>query len=183
MNQSDTIEQFDKQNKISTIDFDAVYKLLNQSFPINEQRTKADQMKLLQQDDYKIIVRRTKRSIISAFLAIWEFEKIRYIEHFAVDEHLRGSGIGGDFLRAYLNRDNRPVMLEVELDTCELCARRINFYKRYGFALNEYAYVQPAMQDGQNPLPLHVMSYPFPLSRQEFDVVDTLLKSRVYAKR
>ena len=42
----------------------------------------------------------------------------------------------------------------------ELRQRRINFYRRVGFALNLHPYVQPAYEKSTSPVPLLVMTYP-----------------------
>ena len=36
----------------------------------------------------------------AGIITVWEFETLRYIEHFAIDDSLRGSGIGADVLHA-----------------------------------------------------------------------------------
>jgi len=63
----------------------------------------------------------------AGIITVWEFETLRYIEHFAIDDCLRGSGIGADALRAVLAASPKPVVLEVEppADDNPMAARRI----------------------------------------------------------
>lgn len=76
----------------------------------------------------------------AGLLTLWDFGTFRYIEHLAVDDSLRGRGIGAGALARVAD----PVVLEVEPpESGEMAARRVAFYKRQGFRLLDVAYVQP----------------------------------------
>ena len=70
--------------------------------------------------------------------------------------------------------------LEVEPPTEEMAKRRIEFYKRIGFVLNEYPYMQPSLGEGKNPIPLMIMSYKEPLTKESFENIRKVLYREVY---
>lgn len=161
-------------------DFDSMYKLMENSFPPLERRTYENQLKLLSEKYYKLSGIKDDIGNVTAFLASWEFEEFNFIEHFAVDSKMRGGGIGTKILRYYLNKSNKPVYLEVELPNTELAVRRIEFYKRLGFSLNEYDYLQPPLENGYDLLPLKVMSYPKEVNEEKFKLFRNSIYTNVY---
>lgn len=117
---------------------------------------------------------------ILAFMGVWEFDEFRFIEHFAVDPALRGQGIGGEMLRAYLSRDTRRVVLEVELPNTDFAVRRIGFYQRMGLTLSDFPYTQPPLNPGDEWLPLLLMSSGGALTDAEAAAVRDTLYRVVY---
>ena len=79
-------------------------------------------------------------------------------------------------LREILDTIRKPFVLEVEPPTEEEAKRRIDFYRRSGFFLNEYHYIQQPLEEGRDPVELKIMSYPEELNREGFDRV----KERLY---
>ena len=129
-------------------DFNSFYELMSEAFPPIERRKLENQKKLLENDFYNIVGYKENDRVI-AFIASWEFENFNFIEHFAVDNSYRGNGIGSKILKQYLNKyKNKPVFLEVEYPEDNYSKRRIEFYKRLGFSLNDYEYVQPPLEKG-----------------------------------
>ena len=138
-------------------DFDAVFRLLSQSFPAGERRDKAGQRALLADSAYHIDILRAPSGGVQALMASWDFGGFVFFEHFAVDPACRNGGIGGQMLDALLARFDKPACLEAELPETELAARRIGFYERHGFTVNaDYPYFQPALTPGGSPIPLHL---------------------------
>jgi len=168
--------------------FERVYEIMSASFPVTEYRTKVGQEELLVRPEYRLLTERDEEERIIAFLAVWEFPELRFIEHLAVDPSVRGGGVGNKLVRKCLEeqlgeQSVKPTILEVELPKDELSARRISFYERLGFRLNEYSYVQPPLREGGKPLPLKIMSYPRLLTEQEFLACKDILYSKVYRVR
>ncbi|QTD40678.1 GNAT family N-acetyltransferase [Sporosarcina sp. Te-1] len=161
-------------------EFDQLYALMEASFPNNERRTYAGQKALLEDPHYRLLTRTDDKNRIIAFLASWEFSTFRFVEHIAVDSVMRGSGTGGKLMSSYMEETTKPVILEVELPETELAQRRIGFYERLGFHLNPFDYVQPPLQEGQTDLPLHIMSYPRPITEEEFTHFKEMLYTVVY---
>ena len=160
--------------------FDSFFNLMEEAFPSVERRSYEDAKKLLCEDLYSIIVDKDENDNITAFIASWEFNDFNYIEHFAVEGKIRGNGIGTSMLQAYLNKSNKPIFLEVELPENDVSLRRIEFYKRLGFHLNNFEYLQPPMQKQHDFLPLKVMSYPRSVDEMEFMNFKNVVYNKVY---
>lgn len=149
-------------------DFPRIYEIMSSSFPQSEMRSYEGQLGLLDHRCYKIYVKR-KNGVIIAFLAVWEFDEVNFIEHFAVDSSFRGGGIGSKMLKEYLGTSLKPIILEVEPPKDEISVRRIEFYKKLGFHLNMFEYFQPPLQPGQKAVPLKIMTYPNPVDEDFFN--------------
>jgi len=169
--------------KFQRSDFDSFFKLMSEAFPIVEQRSYEDAKNLLYEDLYNIIVDKDEEDNIIAFIASWEFDDFNFVEHFAVDSKMRGSGMGTSMLKDYLNRCNNFIFLEVELPQNDISIRRVKFYERLGFHLNNFEYFQPPMQKGHDFLPLKVMSYPRSVNEKEFINFKNVVYNRVYKKQ
>ena len=164
-------------------DFDAVFRLLSQSFPAGERRDAAGQLALLSDSAYRIDILRAPSGGVQALMASWDFDDFVFFEHFAVDPACRSGGIGGQMLDALLARAHKPACLEVELPETEMAARRIGFYERHGFAVNaDYPYFQPALVPGGSPLPMHLLTTGGARTAAELRAIETLLHTRVYDK-
>lgn len=161
-------------------DFERVYEMMSASFPENEYRTPSGQKELLQHPEYRLMTESDEQGQMIAFLAAWEFPLFRFIEHLAVDPSVRGGGIGKRLMNKYLSESKKLTILEVELPEDTLSCRRIRFYERLGFRLNDYDYVQPPLRVGEEDLPLKIMSYPKPLAENEFLACKALLYDKVY---
>lgn len=112
-------------------DFDKVYQLMEVSFSSDEHRTYEEEKELLCRSEYEIYVLPDETSDdIKAFMAVWEFDSIVYLEHFAVNPKFRNEGIGSDMIQELLRMFSKKICLEVELPEEKLAARRIEFYRR-----------------------------------------------------
>ncbi len=120
---------------------------------------------------------------LMAFLAVWEFDTFLFVEHFAVRKSCRNGGLGAVLLTQLTAQCRRPVILEVELPTGELEARRIAFYERNGFVMNPFEYMQPAMGEDRHAIPLRIMSYPKRLLADEFETMRDVLYCHVYRQK
>ena len=167
--------------KLAAKDFDMVFQLIETSFPKDEYRTYDEQKALLNDPAYDIyVLPGSDNAEIKAFIAVWSFDGFVFFEHFAVNPSYRNKGIGGEFLRELVRLLGKMACLEVELPTNEITARRIGFYKRNNFFLNEYPYTQPSISAGRNPVPLLIMTYGRPINNMEFNIIKDALYTRVY---
>ena len=82
-----------------------------------------------------------------------------YIEHFAIATSQRNKGYGENTLQHITSTLNKPIVLEVEKPDDHITQRRINFYKRCGFILHSYPYVQPPYRETDKPLPMFLMTF------------------------
>lgn len=167
--------------KLETAQFDEVFPIMEASFPLEEYRPYEEQKALLDDSAYAIYGHiEEKTGKVNAFLSVWDFDTLGYIEHFAVDPACRSAGLGGKLLDEMVNLFGKPVCLEVEPPENEMTTRRVGFYKRHGFFLNPYPYMQPSISKGRSPIPLLLMTSGSAIDTQAFETIKTLLYRRVY---
>lgn len=97
---------------------------------------------------------------LKGLVTLWDIGTAIYIEHFAIHPLSRGHGLGSKALRHIaLTACGKPVVLEVEPEnSSDEARRRIAFYRRNGFALSDYPYVQPPYDPSLAPVPMSLMS-------------------------
>ena len=166
--------------KIKTQDFDVIYSLMEKTFPSDEYRTYDEQKALFNKPEYAIYGLYNAVQDIKAFIAVWQFNKFAYIEHLAVDPEHRNDGIGAYILNKTVERLGQTVCLEVEPPETEMAVRRIGFYKRNNFFLNEYAYRQPPISCGKKAIPLLIMTSGSKVDEKMFEKIKSTLYSKVY---
>lgn len=152
--------------------FQEAWKLYEDSFPSEERRPLNNQSKVLQNDNYYFDVLIDKNQFIG-FILWWDFETHKYIDHFATAIEQRNKGIGTLILNKFIDRDNKTIILEVELPTSNINERRIKFYERVGFKINEHYYEIPPVAEDKSPLQLLLMSYPNQISKKEVNLFVT----------
>lgn len=168
-------------SKLTREEFDSVFHIIEASFPKDEYRPYDEQKALLDHTAYDVYtLLDLDENAIKAFIAVWEFDSFAFIEHFAVNPMYRNHGIGSEFLMETVRMLGKMVCLEVEPPNNELAARRISFYERNNFFLNEYPYTQPPISTGRNPVPLLIMTYGQSISQMEFDKIKDTLFTQVY---
>ena len=162
-------------------DFLQFWEIYQRSFPPDEKRNEHEQRELFSNRHYKLLrfYNRPHTQIIG-FLALWEMEEFTFLEHFAIKEEYRGKGLGGKFLNDFKSQCSKNLILEVELPTTPLAARRVDFYKRAGFHYNQYPYLQPPYGKHGKAVELSLTSYPTALSKERFEIVRNTLYSQVY---
>ena len=143
--------------------FGKAWELYEQSFPLEERRPLSWQRTIMPHDNYRFELILQQDTLVGMLLW-WDFEELRFIEHFATAPALRGRGYGKRILNNFSSRDDRPVLLEVEPPHAKIQQRRIRFYEQSAFILNHHVYLQPPYHQGQSPLPLMLMSYPTAIS-------------------
>lgn len=139
------------------------------AFPIEEVRPRENAKAQLRNPKYCIWISKNAADQILGFIAEWDLGASLFLEHVAVDQTLRGVGVGSEMMAAYLAQVAKPVVIEVEDEKTEINQRRIGFYQRLGFQLSEYGYDQPVYRgDLSKKIPLKMMSYPDPLTAASF---------------
>ncbi len=160
-------------------DFDKVYSIMEKSFPADEYRPYDEQKALFEKDEYKVYTWESDGEI-RAFIALWEFANLVYIEHFAVIPSYRNSGIGSNILGEVTSATKKLVCLEVEPPNEDISIRRIEFYHRNGFFLNNHPYIQPAISKGKSPVPLRIMTFGKKIGKLKFNDIKNILYTNVY---
>ena len=156
-------------------------QLLEEAFPI-EERPLFDTIQKRDKDFYHLCVVENDGTMLG-ILAYWTFDKMVYIEHFAVCKELRNKGLGGDVLDKFLSSqpEGTQVVLEAELPDNALAKRRIEFYQRHGFTTNAFDYLQPPYYADNGFLPMLLLSRN-PLNKSEYEEIKGVLYNKVYGR-
>lgn len=157
-------------------EFAAIWSLLYNSFPSDELRQEEEQRMLFDNSTYQLYV----TDDLQALISVWNFPTFAFIEHFAVTPQCRNQGLGGKLLREIITMLPCRVCLEAELPETELAARRIAFYERNGFTVNEFPYIQPSYGDGKKAVPMRILTTNGALTQEEFTAVKATLYQYVY---
>lgn len=164
-------------------EFEEVFSLLKTSFPPDEYRTYDEQKSLFLNPEYSVyVVLGNNENKLKAFVAVWEFDDFLFIEHFCVNPDFRNNGLGAYILSEIRKLYSCRMCLETEVPENEISERRIAFYERNRFFLNQYPYVQPAYSDEKKPVPLYIMTTDGHISEGQFEKIKEMLYSKVYKK-
>lgn len=159
-------------------DFAAIWVEMQKSFPHEELRCEADAIATLDNPAYAIyhLIADGERV---GFITLWKFEGFVFGEHFVIYEAYRNRGLGGEAIDAVTARFGKMI-LEAEHAVSEIATRRLGFYRRHGFSVNPQPYFQPSYHEGEDDVPLALLSYPAPLTDAEFDRAVTEIYACVY---
>ncbi|WP_210466108.1 GNAT family N-acetyltransferase [Rufibacter roseolus] len=163
----------------ATPGFSQAWQLYEEAFPLEERRTLAQQTELLSNPAYQFLSILDQEKF-AGFFGVWQLPEFTFLEHFAVLPSLRGKGTGAQALTGLLDIILQPMVLEVEPPHSEIAQRRIRFYERLGFHLNDFEYRQPPYVAGMPWVPLLLMSYPTVLALEEIEKVKIQLYRYVY---
>ncbi|MCK9413846.1 MAG: GNAT family N-acetyltransferase [Prolixibacteraceae bacterium] len=138
-----------------------------ESFPNEERRTTSELLRMLNvQEMYFTAV--LVEEVVVGFVVYWKFGQFRYIEHLAIYPAHRRKGFGAGVLQ-HLQREGKPLLLEVEIPQDVLSTQRVGFYNRAGFNALPVYYHQPPYRKGESLVPMLLFS-----DRTDWD--DELLK-------
>lgn len=158
------------------------YQLFQKSFPISELRPYEKMIHLFDKGLFHVYGEYQQDKLVGALL-IWEFDDFVYLENFAVDQTLRGQGIGSILLNEMkLLFPTKLHILEVETPQDELTKRRVGFYERNDYILNPFHYIQPTFRLADEGVELMLMSYPNPINVYTFDQIKKQIFRAVYQK-
>lgn len=91
-------------------------------------------------------------------LTYWKFEGFLYIEHFAIHEKERNQGLGHEVMMLLQKTEKEMIILEAEEPVDEITKRRIGFYQRQGFTLQDIPYKQPPYRENDDWFPMKLMT-------------------------
>ena len=159
-------------------DFELIYSEMEKNFIPDEIRERTDAKKAFSNDAYTVYhaIENTTRV---GFITVWELSDVTFAEHFVIYEKYRNKGYGRAVLDA-LKEKHTKIVLEVEHPNTDMQKRRLNFYLRSGFVINDVPYMQPSYKEDGCEVPLIIMSYPCQL--QCFCDTVSEIKQKVYNK-
>ena len=160
--------------------FKAFRTLYESSFPPEEQRSLQQQDMAFSDGHYHLQLYLDQCDSLIGFISYWDFDDYLYIEHFAINERLRGCGYGSTLLKAFMGRSDAPVVLEIDPIRDDTSAARLRFYRKNGFFPNPYPHAQPPFKKGAAPVPLIILSSGRELSPAEFQRFSTDFHSIVF---
>ncbi|MBR6756872.1 MAG: GNAT family N-acetyltransferase [Bacteroidaceae bacterium] len=172
---------FNKRLTSAAHELSVVQRIYENAFPVDERRDFDVLLALIEGEPLFTVEAIVRGSEVCGFMSWWNMDGWRYIEHFAIDETCRGSGIGRRALHQFLSRtDNVPVVIEVEPPVDDTTRRRITFYQSMGFTLHDdYRYIQPPYAVGRMSVELNLMTWGMGLS-PDCDIITRTLHRVVY---
>lgn len=168
-----------KFTKITSINdplFKEAWKLYEASFPPDQKRTLEQQHMIMSTTNHAFYAV-TEKSFIG-FVETWDLQEFVFIHYIAIPKIHQGKGIGTAILKEFVKE--KKAILEVEPPLNEIKKKRITFYEKQGFHLNNYEYEQPAYSKDKNTVSLLLMSYPKTLTKEEFLQVKKTIYREVY---
>lgn len=165
--------------KITKENFNTLYSFMENDFPLSERRTKQNQFNLLKNKNVSLnFIEKDEKT--AGYFIFWNFEDFIFIEHIATLKEFRGQGIGTSFLKEFISKQNKQIILEVEKPDNETAIKRIRFYEHLGFVLNDYNYMQPSYHNDGAKVPMKIMTLQKTLSEQEYNKITQKIKQEVY---
>lgn len=175
-------KEFLKFSPVGEDDFGLVYSDLERAFPYEERRTPSDEKKLLEVKNCHFDRVLCGDKPVGCTV-LWEFENFVFLEHIMIKTEERGKGYGSETL--YLigkTYKNKPIILEVEPPDGGYASKRIAFYERNGFTLNEKTdYMQPSYHGGKG-VPLLLMTSE-PVGKERTEEFTCIIREKCYGAR
>ncbi|MFR9545592.1 MAG: GNAT family N-acetyltransferase [Rikenellaceae bacterium] len=159
-----------QHKNISTINdplFPFCWELYLAAFPENERRSLDYHTETMSKREFHCDVVLDSDTPIG-ILFWWDLCDFTFVEHLATIPTVRGKGYGNQILKELISQSKNPILLEVEHPEDEISRRRIGFYERMGFVLNDHPYRHPSYQQIEGKfVDLMIMTYPNPISNSE----------------
>ncbi|WP_316823441.1 GNAT family N-acetyltransferase [Pedobacter gandavensis] len=175
--------QFHRITKGSDPSLTFIKKLYEDAFPPHERRDWDSLIKLIPKSpEMHLDLIHTDDGHIG-FIIWWEISTDNYfVEHFAIDAELRGKNYGASVLNYYKQLLTGRILLEVEPPEDEYSIRRIGFYERLGFKVQDFSYRQPSYADPLVSYPMLLMGTTV-FEEKELTVLTKIIKTKVYAAK
>ena len=158
--------------------FSAVYEKMTMAFPFEERRDFIDQQECMSDKRFNFFEIYDDTEAVG-FISLWDLNGFVFIEHIAIDSDKRSGGYGTKAIELVKETYKKPVILEAEAPVTEQQIKRICFYDRLGFKVNDFYYEQPSYHGGEG-VPLKILSYPELLSDAEFENFITETRKSAY---
>ena len=114
--------------------YETAFSLYQSAFPFEERRDEAEQMRVMNKDEYHFDLIMNDGELLGVML-YWQTDKFVFLEHFTTRPDIRGNGYGAKALDL-LKSKGKTIILEIESPVDEITNRRYGFYKRNGFIMD-----------------------------------------------
>ena len=151
-------------------------------FPEDERREWTQLTELLHNTQFSLNEIYDQHNFLG-FISVWNLTEFSFIEHFAIRPTKQGKGYGTEALNQVLSMNSKPVILEVEEPFTETARKRILFYERLNFTVNDNSYFQPPYSIEKNSVKMLLMSYPKKIEPEYFGIIKAHIHSKVYGYR
>lgn len=153
-------------------DFPDFWNLYNKSFPFIERRDLKQQARALENSAFNLVSFYEEDKYLG-FLAFWDFPSYIYLEHFAINENLRGGGYGTKILSELIEEKDKVIILEIDPIEDAQSRKRLSFYKKMGFVQNDFDYKVQSYQNKEEFYELIIISSVRKISKGELDIFRT----------
>lgn len=157
--------EYSRVNLDDATRWEFLWKLYEESFPEAERRKKKDHLRACMDKRFFPLSAWDGQELIG-LMFFWEWNRFRYLEHFAINPDLRGQGHGSRMLR-YLQDSEHTILLEVDPLVNELSVRRLQFYERAGYTLTPYRFTHLPYRLDAEAQELLILSYPTLITKEE----------------
>lgn len=148
--------------RIESVDdplFEKMWSIYDYSFPYFEKRTLSHQVTAFSNPDYHLDCYIDNDKFIG-FIGYWDFSDYIYIEHYALDKEVRGSGYGTKILKEFIENAGKIIILEIDPVVDEVSTRRLRFYKHLNFVENPHSHKCHVYRHDCGEENLDILTYP-----------------------
>ena len=135
-----------------------VEELMQTAFPQQERRNADLQREYTDNKPHFHTLVILYKNLPIGLLTIWDLESFHYIEHFAIHENYRNKGYGQKVMEFIINEIKGMIVLEAEEPSDDITYRRIRFYQRLGFVMQDVPYQQPPYRSEDQWFPMKLMT-------------------------
>lgn len=172
--------EFQRINNANNPLFATAYNLYCKAFPDNERRSwDSLDFEMMYQKAFSLNALLYDGIFVGIF-HYWNFADFNYIEHFAITPQLRGKNLGKEALELFKKNNPLPILFEVELPTTPESKNRIDFYEHHGFTSLPHNYTQPPYEEGNDAVPMLLMSNEPEFANAQFEMIKQVLYEKVY---
>ena len=166
--------------------YSLIEDLLQSAFPREERRDSEKQRQFTDNNEKFHCNAIYSGNEYVGLITYWDFTDYIYIEHFAINESLRGKGFGKKALSTIKETIDKPIILEVEMPTDKnenldpIAMNRIKFYQQSGFELHELEYEQPPYHPNDEWLPMKLMTFGNVNMKNNYKTIKQTIYREVY---
>lgn len=160
--------------------WEQAWRLYTESFPEHERRRISSHRRAVEDPCFHTRVAVENGNLLG-ILFYWNFGKENiYIEHMAVNPLRRGQNIGTAILGSFIAQNpHSNIVLEIAPPVDDDSRRRMTFYKKLGFIVNDFAYTHPSYQKKGLAYELVILSFPTPVTDGGYEEFCEFMKSSV----